>query len=127
MESQICITLPDGNKKFTKYGTTIQEFLSNLSISLSKSALAAVVNEKEVDLSYTLTEDCTLKILTYETKEGKEVFRHSSAHLLGQAIQRLYPKALLTIGPVVENGPGFFYYDVDFGDVVVTTDDLPTI
>ena len=126
-ESQICITLPNGNQKFIKSGTTIQEFLPNISLALSKSALAAQVNGKEVDLSYKLNEDCTLKILTYETKEGKEIFHHSSAHLLGQAIQRLYPKALLTIGPVVENGPGFFYYDVDFGEEVVTTEDLPKI
>jgi len=126
-QENIIISLPDGSTRQVPKGTKISEFLPQIGSNLAKAALAAVVNEKEVDLSFTLNEDCTLRILTYETKQGKEVFYHSSAHLLGQAIQRLYPKALLTIGPVVESGPGFFYYDVDFGDQVVTTEDLPKI
>ncbi len=126
-QENIVISLPDGSTRQVPKGTKISEFLPQIGSNLAKAALAAVVNEKEVDLSFTLNEDCTLRILTYETKQGKEIFYHSSAHLLGQAIQRLYPKALLTIGPVVESGPGFFYYDVDFGDQVVTTEDLPKI
>ena len=125
--SIIEITLPDGNKKEVNRGTKISEFVQSLSKSLSKSALAAKANDKLVDLSAPLNENTKLEILTYDSKDGKEVFYHSSAHLLGQAVQRLWPKALLTIGPVIEHGPGFFYYDVDFGEDVVTQEDLPKI
>ncbi|MEM7180389.1 MAG: threonine--tRNA ligase [Spirochaetota bacterium] len=126
--SSIQITLPDGASKEAEAGISIASFISqNLGKSLSKEALAAKINGKEVDLSTTLTEDTTLEILTYNSPEGKEVFYHSSAHILGQAVQRLWKDALLTIGPVVESGPGFFYYDVDFGDVSITPEDLPKI
>ncbi|HMZ59137.1 MAG TPA: TGS domain-containing protein, partial [Leptospiraceae bacterium] len=121
------VQLKDGSVREAEAGTKVSEFLKSLSISLAKSALAAKVDGKEVDLFYPITKDCTLEALTFESKEGKEVFHHSSAHLLGQAVQRLYPKALLTIGPTVDNGPGFFYYDIDFGDTVITQEDLPKI
>lgn len=126
-QENVIVRLPDGSTKEVLKGTKVSEFLPKIGTGLAKAALAAVINEREVDLSFSLDEDCTLRVLTYDSKEGKEVFRHSSAHLLGQAVQRLYPKALLTIGPVVENGPGFFYYDVDFGNEVVTIEDLPKI
>lgn len=125
--SSIKITLPDGNSKEASKGIKVSDFVATLSTSLAKSALAAIVNGKEVDLFSSLEEDCTIKILTYNDKEGKEVFHHSSAHLLGMAVQRLYPEALLTIGPVVESGPGFFYYDIDFKGTTITQEDLPKI
>ncbi len=127
MNDKISITLPDGAQKEAPKGATILDFVSSFSKSLAKSALAAKLDGKEVDLSFVLQSDCKLEILTYDSKEGKEVFHHSSAHLLGQAVQRLYPKALLTVGPVIDHGPGFFYYDIDFGEETVTTEDLPKI
>lgn len=128
MSANLTITLPDGAQKEISVGTPISEFIKNLSISLAKSAIAAKVDGKEVDLSYILGKNAKLEILTLESKEGREIFYHSSAHLLGQAVQRLYPGALLTIGPVVESGPGFFYYDIDFPNgIVITQDDLPKI
>ena len=125
--SLIQITLPDGNTREVEKGTSISDFVSKMSISLAKSALAAKVDGLEVDLTYTLEKNTRLEILTYSSKEGKEVFHHSSAHLLGMAVQRLWPDALLTVGPVVESGPGFFYYDIDFPSVTITPEDLPKI
>ena len=121
--SQIQITLPDGNTREVDKGTMVSDFVSKMSISLAKSALAAKVDGVEVDLSYPLEKNARLEILTYATKEGKEVFHHSSAHLLGMAVQRLWPDALLTVGPVVESGPGFFYYDIDFPSITFTPED----
>lgn len=123
----IQITLPDGKIKEVENGMLVSEFVKEISVSLAKKALGAVVNGTEVDLTFTLKENSTIQILTYEDKLGKEIYRHSSAHVLGQAVQRLYPKALLTVGPVIENGPGFFYYDIDFGDDKITMEDLPKI
>ena len=125
--SQIQITLPDGNTREVEKGTSVSDFVSKMSISLAKSALAAKVDGIEVDLSYPLEKNARLEILTYATKEGKEVFHHSSAHLLGMAVQRLWPDALLTVGPVVESGPGFFYYDIDFPSITITPEDLVKI
>lgn len=126
--SAIEITLPDGSVKNAESGITIAEFIGkNLGKSLSKQALAAKWDGKEVDLSTVLNRNGNLEILTFHTAEGKEVFYHSSAHLLGQAVQRLWQNALLTIGPVVESGPGFFYYDVDFGEITITPEDLTKI
>ncbi|MDX1959415.1 MAG: threonine--tRNA ligase [Leptospiraceae bacterium] len=127
MSNKILIQLLDGTKKEATKGMTIIEFVATISPSLAKKAIGANLNSKEVDVTITLEEDSTLEIFTYDSKQGKEIFHHSSAHLLGQAVQRLYPKALLTVGPVIESGPGFFYYDIDFGDEKVTQDDLKKI
>ncbi|MCB1156382.1 MAG: threonine--tRNA ligase [Leptospiraceae bacterium] len=125
---EICkITLPDGSVREIEKGKPVFEFVKTLGKSLEKAALAAKVDGKEVDLSFPLEADHSLEILTFETPEGREVFHHSSAHLLGQAVQRIFKGALLTIGPVVESGPGFFYYDIDFGETVITPEDLPKI
>ena len=77
--SQIQITLPDGNTREVEMGTSVSDFVSKMSISLAKSALAAKVDGVEVDLSYPLEKNSRIEILTYATKEGKEVFHHSSA------------------------------------------------
>ena len=128
MASQtIKIQLIDNSIRDFPIHTKISEVIQSISTSLYKSALAAKVDGIEKDLSFYLDTDCKLEVLTIETKEGREIFSHSSAHLLGQAVQRLYPKALLTVGPVIENGPGFFYYDIDFADDSITQEDLPKI
>lgn len=124
---KISVRLKDNSVREFDKNIKIYDIVNNISISLAKVAIAAKINGVEKDLSDEVSEDCTLEILTYETKEGREIFSHSSAHLLGQAIQRLYPKALLTVGPVIESGPGFFYYDIDFGDELITQEDLPKI
>jgi threonyl-tRNA synthetase len=127
MSDIIQVQLLDGTKREAKKGILISEFVSSMSSSLLKKALGAVLNGTTVDLSRTIEEDSTLEVLTYDSKLGKEIFHHSSAHILGQAVQRLYPKALLTVGPVIENGPGFFFYDIDFGEEKISQDDLPKI
>ncbi|MCE9501559.1 MAG: TGS domain-containing protein, partial [Leptospira sp.] len=127
MSNTCKITLPNGSIKEVEKGTTISQFLPSLGISLSKSALAAKVNGEEKDLGFEITQDLNLEILTFETKEGREVFHHSTAHLLGQAVQRIWKDAKLTVGPVIENGPGFFYYDIDFPSGNITPEDLPKI
>ncbi|MCB1192192.1 MAG: threonine--tRNA ligase [Leptospiraceae bacterium] len=124
----IRITLLDGSEKEFPKGSSISEIIKTINISLSKKALAAKLDSNQlVDLSHKLQKDHKLDILTFESKEGREVFHHSSAHLLGQAVQRLWKDALLTVGPVVESGPGFFYYDIDLQSTTITPEDLPKI
>jgi threonyl-tRNA synthetase len=102
------VTLPDGKVLDAPAGATAGDAIGKIGKRLLSASLAAEVNGKQVDLSYKLPESCTLKAFTYASPEGKDVFRHSSAHLLAMAVSRLYPKVLPTIGPVVEEG---FYYD----------------
>lgn len=104
------ITFPDGTKKEYQKGITILEILKDLPQKIRQEALAAKVNNKLVDLSTKLDRNSTLKIITFNDKEGVEVFRHSTAHVLAQAVTELYPYAKLTIGPVVDEG---FYYDIE--------------
>lgn len=126
-EGKVQVRLKDNSVREFDKNTKIYDIVSNISIGLAKAAIAAKIDGVEKDLSQEVTENCSLEVLTYESREGREIFSHSSAHLLGQAIQRLYPKALLTVGPVIESGPGFFYYDIDFGDEIITQEDLPKI
>jgi threonyl-tRNA synthetase len=122
------ITLPDGSSKSLESGKSFLDFIQIYLPFLKEKALAVVTDDTRIlDLSYIPTKDEKIKILTFEDKEGKDVFHHSSAHLLGMAVQRLWPHARLTVGPVIENGPGFFFYDIDFGETVLTPDDLPKI
>jgi threonyl-tRNA synthetase len=109
-ENMIEITFPDSSKKKFEKGTSVADILKGLPQKLQQDALAAKVDDKLVDLSYVPTKNCSLQIITYNDKEGIDVFRHSSAHLMAEAITELFPYAKLTIGPVVEEG---FYYDID--------------
>ncbi len=106
----ITVTLPDGAKKTVKKGTTPLEIAYSISEGLARATIAAIVNDELVDATRSLGENCKLRLLTFKDPEGIEVFRHSSAHLLAQAVMELFPEAKLTIGPVVEEG---FYYDID--------------
>jgi len=108
--ANIKITLPDGKAKQYKKGVSVLEIAKSIGPRLAKDALAGKVNDKLVDLSFKVNEDAKIKILTFNDKEGVEIFRHSTAHLLAHAVTDLFPKALPTIGPVVEEG---FYYDFD--------------
>ncbi len=122
MSSQIQITLPDGNSKAYDAGVTGKDIALNISEGLLRAALAIDVNGTLQDLHLPITEDATVRIITFRDDEGVEVFRHSSAHLLAQAVVALFPDARPTIGPVVEQG---FYYD--FHHPPFTDDDLKKI
>ncbi|MBK6436756.1 MAG: threonine--tRNA ligase [Rhodanobacteraceae bacterium] len=119
----ITITLPDGAKREYSPNTTIGEVAASIGPGLAKAALAGKVDGKLVDLSYPIAADAALEIVTDKHPDALEVLRHSTAHLLAQATQRLFPDTQVTIGPVVENG---FYYDFA-RKTPFTPDDLATI
>ncbi len=119
----IKITLPDGAIKEYKKGTTALEIAKNIGPRLADAALAVKVDGKVIDLTLPINHDANLSILTFKDKEGVEVFRHSSAHLLAHAVIELFPEAKPTIGPVVDEG---FYYDFDIAHSF-TPDDLAKI
>ncbi|MGM8215565.1 threonine--tRNA ligase [Bacillaceae bacterium W0354] len=123
MAEMIKITFPDGNIKEYPKGTTTEEIAGSISSGLKKQSLAGKFNGQMVDLRTSLNEDGDIQIITYKDDEGLEVLRHSTAHLLAQAIKRLYPKVKLGVGPVIENG---FYYDLDMEESL-TPEDLPKI
>ncbi|MBL0027574.1 MAG: threonine--tRNA ligase [Rhodanobacteraceae bacterium] len=119
----ITITLPDGAKREYAANTTIGEVAASIGAGLAKAALAGKVDGKLVDLSYPIAADAALEIVTEKHPDALEVLRHSTAHLLAQATQRLFPGTQVTIGPVVENG---FYYDFA-RKTAFTPDDLAKI
>ena len=105
------ITLPDGSRREFPKPVTVAEVAANIGAGLARAALAGRVNGKLVDTSYLVEQDAELAIVTDKSPEGIEVIRHSTAHLLAQAVKELFPEAQVTIGPVIENG---FYYDFAF-------------
>ncbi|SHK13072.1 threonine--tRNA ligase [Paramaledivibacter caminithermalis] len=107
---QIKITLKDGSVKEVAKGTTILELAKSISGRLAKEAIAGEVDGETKDLNYELNRDCKVNVFRFEDEEGKDVFRHTSSHILAQAVQRLFPGTKLAIGPAIENG---FYYDFD--------------
>lgn len=121
--SNVNVTLPDGSVREYPAGITIAEAVAQIGRGLAKAALAAQVNGVTVDLSRKLEQDCDLRVLTFADAEGREVFRHSSTHLLAQAIKRLFPEAKLTVGPPLEDG---FFYDIDLPRPL-TPEDFPKI
>lgn len=106
----IKITLKDGSVREVQKGTTVYDVAASISGRLAKEAVVGAVNGKTVDLSYKLEEDCELSILKFDDAEGAHAFRHTSSHIMAQAVKRLFPDAQLAIGPAIENG---FYYDFD--------------
>ncbi len=107
------VQFPDGQKKDYPKGITIEEIAASISSSLKKSAVAGKINGDLVDLRQPLCQDCDLTILTLDSEEGLEILRHSTAHILAQAVKRLYKNVQLGIGPGIENG---FYYDIKLPD-----------
>jgi threonyl-tRNA synthetase len=105
------ITLPDGSQRTFDQPVTVGDVAANIGAGLAKAALAGKVNGKLVDTSYQIKEDAALAIVTEKDPLALEVIRHSTAHLLAQAVKTLFPAAQVTIGPVIENG---FYYDFSF-------------
>lgn len=123
MAKMLQITFPDGAKKEFPEGITIDEIAAAISPSLRKKAIVGKFNDRLVDLKRPLYEDGKVEILTPEHQESLEVLRHSTAHLMAQAIKRLYGDVNLGVGPVIENG---FYYDIDC-EVPISVEDLPKI
>src|SRR5687767_7308323 len=105
------ITLPDGSQKKFDSPVSVAEVAASIGAGLAKAAIAGRVNDKLVDTSFVITEDAKLSIVTEKDPAALEIIRHSTAHLLAQAVQAIYPKAQVTIGPVIEDG---FYYDFAF-------------
>ena len=104
------ITLKDGSVKEVPRGTTVYDVAAAISGRLAKEAVVGTVNGKTVDLSYKIESDCELSILKFEDSEGSHAFRHTSSHIMAQAVKRLFPDTQLAIGPAIDNG---FYYDFD--------------
>ncbi|WP_346890007.1 threonine--tRNA ligase [Clostridium sp. UBA1056] len=119
----IKITLKDGSIKELEHEMSIIEIAKSISEGLARVATAGTVNGKTVDLRYIVKEDCELNILTFNDDEGKRAFRHTAAHILSQAVKRLFPEAKLAIGPAIDNG---FYYDFDL-EGGFTNEDLEKI
>lgn len=120
----IKITLPDGSVKEYPRGITPMEVAKSISEGLARNVLSALFNGSTVESETPLMTDGTLVLYTWNDKEGKKAFWHSSSHILAQALQDLYPGIKLTIGPAIENG---FYYDVDFGEHKVSDSDFKKI
>jgi len=108
--NKVTVRLPDGTVREYPRGTTVREVAQDLGGRIAQEALVARVNGRLVDLFFRLEEDAEIELLTPETEAGLEVLRHSTAHVMAQAVKRLFPEARLAIGPPIENG---FYYDFD--------------
>jgi len=120
----IKITLPDNSVREYSNGVTGYEIAESISTRLAKEVLSITVNDEVWDLTRPIKEDASIRLHKWEDEEGKFAFWHSSAHLLAEALQALYPDTKFGIGPAIENG---FYYDVDTGDAIITEADLPRI
>ncbi|MBA4496587.1 threonine--tRNA ligase [Paenactinomyces guangxiensis] len=119
----VAVKLPDGSVRAYDEAVSVKDVAESISKGLAKKAVAGEVNGQVVDLSAEVPDGAELKILTLEDEKGLEVYRHSTAHLMAQALKRLYPDVKLGIGPVIENG---FYYDVDL-PARLTPEDLTKI
>jgi threonyl-tRNA synthetase len=118
---KIKITFPDGRVAEYDKGTTSMQIASSISEGLARNVLGAKVNGIVVDASRPIQEDSTVQLLTWNDKEGKSTFWHSSAHLMAEALEALHPGTKFGIGPAIENG---FYYDIDTGDKILSANDF---
>ncbi len=119
----INVQLKDGSIKQYNEGVTIREVAESISAGLARVALAGEVDGQVKDLSYALQNDCKLNLLTFDDDGGKHAYRHTTSHIMAQAVKRLYPNAKLAIGPSIENG---FYYDFDM-DTTLALEELGKI
>ena len=117
------ITLPDGSKRPFAHPVSVQDVAASIGSGLAKATLAGKVDGKLVDASFLVDRDASVQIVTDKGPEALEILRHSTAHVMGQAVQRLFPGAQVTIGPVIDNG---FYYDFAY-ERPFTPEDLPLI
>ena len=116
---QITITLPDGSQEQYPSGITAAEIAFKLSKRLAAAAVAAKINDKLIDLNTKLEQDAKFEIVTFDSEEGKEVYRHTASHAMAHAVKKIFPEAKLTIGPSIESG---FYYDFDMPRPLVPED-----
>jgi len=123
-KDQIILRFPDGAEKQFKKNITGFDVANSISPGLAREALSITHNGDILDLNRPITEDGSVTINTWDSEDGQYTFWHSSAHLLAEAVQELYPDAKFGIGPPVENG---FYYDIDFGDQSISSDELTKI
>ena len=123
-ESNIQITLPDGSVRSFSKGSTAMEVAKSISEGLARNVLSAKVNGEIWDANRPIETDATVALLTWDDDDGKNTMWHSSAHLMAEALEALYPGVKLGIGPPIENG---FYYDVDFGNRHFSSDDFAKI
>lgn len=123
-EKKIIITFPDGNQKSYASGITGLQLATEISPQLAKKTLAIEMNGEVKDLSTRLEQDGTIRLLTWDEEEGKSVFWHSTAHLMAEALEALYPNIGLGIGPPIAEG---FYYDIDFRDYDFDPSHLPRV
>ncbi|MDD4256947.1 MAG: TGS domain-containing protein, partial [Bacteroidales bacterium] len=120
----ITITFPDGKQRQYEAGTTGYQIAESISPRLVSEVLAVSVNDKTMDLQIPIRENATVKFYKWEDEQGKQVFWHSSSHLMAEALEILYPGVKFGIGPAIENG---FYYDVDLGGRALVEADLAAI
>ena len=121
----INISLPDGSIKQVPKGTSALDIAKSISEGLARNILSASINKEIWDINRPITSDCSLKLHTFNDIEGKKCFWHSSAHIMAEALEELYPGVKLGIGPAIDNG---FYYDIDLGDErKLSSDDFPKI
>lgn len=118
------LIFPDGNRKTYSSETTGYDVAHSISPGLARNALSITLDKEVMDLDRPITRSGHIKINTWDSEDGKMTFWHSSAHILAEAVQELYPGVRFGIGPAIENG---FYYDMDFGDITITKEDLPAI
>ncbi|MDP6050715.1 MAG: threonine--tRNA ligase [Candidatus Latescibacteria bacterium] len=117
--SDIRVTLPDGKQLKASVGSTVMDVVKQIGPGLARAALAAKIDGQQVDLAHSLDKDAALEVLTFNNPEGREVYWHSTAHLMAQAIKDLFPETQLTIGPPINEG---FYYDFDKPDPFTAED-----
>ena len=117
------VTFPDGSSRDYEAGTTLAQVAESIGAKLAKDSLAAEVNGSLVDMTTPLDKEAQVRFVTFKDEEGVDIFRHSSSHVMAQAIKRLYPEAKLAIGPPIEDG---FYYDIDLPESI-SEDDLERI
>ncbi len=120
----INITFPDGNVRQYEAGVTGLDIAKSISHGLAKKVLSAKVNGEVWDATRPITEDATVQLLTWDDKDGKATFWHSSAHLMAEALEAIYPGVKFGTGPSTDGG---FYYDVDPGEHTISSDDFPQI
>ena len=118
--SLLTVTLPDGSSRELEHGSTVFDLARSIGSGLAKAAVAGIVDGRETDLSTVLSDGQQVAIITSNTDEGRHVLRHSTAHVLAQAVTRLFPGAKFSVGPAIENG---FYYDFDLPDGRTFSDD----
>ncbi len=120
----IKITFPDGNIREYEPGTTAMQIAASISEGLARNVLSAKVNGEVWDAHRPINEDARIQLLTWKDKEGKKTFWHSSAHLMAEALEAVYPGIKFGTGPATENG---FYYDIDPGSHKISSDDFQKI